>query len=106
MLFPSIDLLASKLVLTDQARGSSSHNRPGITSQSRQFTSNKKENYSMARCGPVVEVHGGKTIPDRNSSQERIIEAHSSPTGASEIDLEDLDARGNAIKKTVDFKVV
>lgn len=58
--------------------------------------------------GHVVEVQGGKhpMQSGANSSQERIFEGGSSQTGVSDIDMDDLDTKGNAIKKTVEFKVV
>lgn len=56
------------------------------------------------RSENVVELHGGKS-KTHNDSQERIFEAGSAQSGQS-IDLEDMDMKGNVIKKTVEFRVV
>ncbi|KAK7415551.1 hypothetical protein QQX98_005797 [Neonectria punicea] len=101
-----IDLLASKLRFTNSPNGSSSYGNGATTSRSKQFSSGRRDNYSMGRTEHIVEVHGGKTMMDKNGSQEQIIPGNSSQTETSEIDLEDMDTRGNVIKKTVEFKVV
>ncbi|KPM42933.1 hypothetical protein AK830_g3598 [Neonectria ditissima] len=100
-----IDLLASKLKFTNSPNGSS-YGNGATSSRTRQFSTAKRDNYSMGRTEHTVEVHGGKTMMDKNGSQEQIIPGNSSQTGTSEIDLEDMDPRGNVIKKTVEFKVV
>ncbi|KAM5371742.1 hypothetical protein ACJZ2D_007807 [Fusarium nematophilum] len=106
-LFPVVlyvDLLASKLVFTDQ-RYPSSQSRPGPPSQPRQFTSTQKDEFVTGRGGEhVVEFQGGTNKPHRSDSQERIFEGGSSQ--AVSIDLQDMDVKGNVIKKTVEFKVV
>ncbi|KAH7014797.1 hypothetical protein EDB80DRAFT_636587 [Ilyonectria destructans] len=101
-----IDLLASKLRFTNSPNGSSSYGNGGTGSRTKQFSTARRENYSMGRSQHVIEVHGGKSMIDKNGSQEQIIPGNSSQTGTSEIDLEDMDTRGNVIKKTVEFKVV
>ncbi|KAH7136964.1 hypothetical protein B0J13DRAFT_506762 [Dactylonectria estremocensis] len=100
-----IDLLASKLRFTTTPNGSSSYGNGATSSRSKGVSTGRRENYSMGRSEHVVEVHGGKTMLDKNGSQEQIIPGNSSQA-TSEIDLEDMDTRGNVIKKTVEFKVV
>lgn len=98
----SIDMLASRLVFTDQAYASSSH---GGRSNPRQFTSNNNRglHYSVAQNEQVIEVQGGSKI-QRTSSQERIIQAGTSQRTPSEIELDEMDKR-TGINKTVNFEV-
>ena len=111
-MYPSVDLLASKLAYSDggYSYGSNSRSRAAHISNRNQFTSShaRGEEYPSTQVGHVVEVQGGKhgVHSGANSSQERIFEGGSSQTGTSEIDMDDLDVKGNAIKKTVEFKVV
>ncbi|KAF7555779.1 hypothetical protein G7Z17_g1915 [Cylindrodendrum hubeiense] len=97
-----IDMLASRLVFTDQAYASSSrsHRNP------RQFTSNNNGglHYSVAQNEQVIEVQGGGSKIQRTSSQERIIEAGTSQRTPSEIELDEIDKR-TGINKTVNFEV-
>ncbi|KAM5350057.1 hypothetical protein ACJ41O_006562 [Fusarium nematophilum] len=102
-LFPMvlyIDLLASKLVFTDQ-KYPSSQSRHGPPSQ--RFTSTKDE-FAAGRGENVVEFHGGAPKTHRSDSQENIFKAGSSAEAS--IDLEEMDVKGNVIKKTVEFRVV
>ncbi|KAH6984746.1 hypothetical protein BKA56DRAFT_631092 [Ilyonectria sp. MPI-CAGE-AT-0026] len=97
-----IDMLASRLVFTDQAYASSSH---GGRSNPRQFTSNNNRglHYSVAQNEQIIEVQGGSKI-QRTSSQERIIQAGTSQRTPSEIELDEMDKR-TGINKTVNFEV-
>jgi hypothetical protein len=52
----------------------------------------------------VVGVNCGMS-KTRNDSTDHIIEGGSSQTGGS-INLEDMDLKGNVIKKTVEFRLV
>lgn len=98
--FTSIDLLASKLVFTDQ-KYPSSQSRHGPGSQ--RFTSQKDE-FAAGRGEHVVEFHGGTRTTQRRDSQENILKAGS--TAEASIDLEEMDVKGNVIRKTVEFKIV
>ncbi|KAF4959256.1 hypothetical protein FSARC_10772 [Fusarium sarcochroum] len=100
-----IDLLSSKLKFNGTQDYPSSrdryihqHSQPG------RFTSTQKDDFVPNRAEHVVGVDGG-TGKSRNDSTDRIIEGSASQTDAS-IDLEDLDLKGNVIKKTVEFRVV
>ncbi|KAK7413164.1 hypothetical protein QQX98_007943 [Neonectria punicea] len=97
-----IDLLASKLIFTDH-KYPSSHSRPGQESQPGRFTSTQKDGFAAGRGEHVVEFHGGASKTHRSDSQENIFK-HGS--GEPSIDLEELDAKGNGITKTVEFRVV
>ncbi|KAH7145397.1 hypothetical protein B0J13DRAFT_321893 [Dactylonectria estremocensis] len=97
-----IDLLASKLIFTDQ-KYPSSHSRPGQGSQPGRFTSTQKDDFAAGRGEHVVEFHGGASKTHRSDSQENIFK-HGS--GEPSIDLDELDIKGNGIKKTVEFRVV
>ncbi|KAJ3528439.1 hypothetical protein NM208_g10195 [Fusarium decemcellulare] len=106
-LFPVIlyiDLLASKLVFTDQKYPSShSQGRQGQASGGGRFTATKDE-FGGGRGENVVEFHGGVSKTHRSDSQENIFKAGSSAEAS--IDLEEMDVKGNVIKKTVEFRVV
>jgi hypothetical protein len=52
----------------------------------------------------VVGVNGGKS-KTRNDSTDHIIECGSSQ-GDGSIKMDDMDLKGNVIKKTVEFRVV
>ncbi|KAF7556051.1 hypothetical protein G7Z17_g1742 [Cylindrodendrum hubeiense] len=60
-----IDLLASKLIFTDQ-KYPSSQSRPGLGSQPRQFTSTQKDEFAGGRGEHVVEFHGGVSKTHRS----------------------------------------
>ncbi|KAH7143792.1 hypothetical protein EDB81DRAFT_507182 [Dactylonectria macrodidyma] len=95
-----IDMLASRLVFTDQAYASSSH---GGRSNPRQFTNNNRGlHYSVAQNEQTIEVQGGGSAIRRTSSQERIIGV--SQRTPSEIELDEMDKRAG-INKTVNFEV-
>ncbi|KAK7418929.1 hypothetical protein QQX98_003632 [Neonectria punicea] len=98
-----IDMLASRLVFTDQAYSSSSRSHPG---NPRQFTSNNNRglHYSAAQNEQIIEVQGGGGTVRRTSSQERIIETGQSQRTPSEIELDDMDGK-RGINKTVNFEV-
>lgn len=96
----SIDLLASKLVFTEQ-KYPSSQSQPRVGSQPRQFTSTQKDEFAGGRGEHVVEFHGGVSKTHRSDSQENIFKSQE-----PSIDLEELDVKGNGIKKTVEFRVV
>ncbi|KAH6980708.1 hypothetical protein BKA56DRAFT_486363 [Ilyonectria sp. MPI-CAGE-AT-0026] len=95
-----IDLLASKLVFTEQ-KYPSSQSQPRVGSQPRQFTSTQKDEFAGGRGEHVVEFHGGVSKTHRSDSQENIFKSQE-----PSIDLEELDVKGNGIKKTVEFRVV
>lgn len=114
----SIDILASKLVFTNQVYDSSSRSRG--KSYPRQFVTSRKGEgtYTASRGEHVIEVQGGGgghggggaggggRSGHRTSSQERIIEAGSSSrTTPSDIDLEVMDPKRVGISKTVEFEV-
>ncbi|KAL6405197.1 hypothetical protein AUP68_12041 [Ilyonectria robusta] len=96
----AIDLLASKLVFTEQ-KYPSSQSQPRVGSQPRQFTSTQKDEFAGGRGEHVVEFHGGVSKTHRSDSQENIFKSQE-----PSIDLEELDVKGNGIKKTVEFRVV
>ncbi|KAL5598284.1 hypothetical protein FOBRF1_012077 [Fusarium oxysporum] len=88
-----IDMLASRLVFTDQAYTSSSRSRtPRICLK--QLTSNTNEGlYSVPPNDQIVEIHRSENIIGRTSSQERILESGVSQRTASEIVHEDINGR-------------
>ncbi|KAJ4256064.1 hypothetical protein NW762_009138 [Fusarium torreyae] len=100
-----IDLLSSKLKFNGTQDYPSSRDRYiHQQSQPGRFTSTQKDDFAPNRTEHVVGVDGGPG-KSRNDSTDRIIEGGASQTDAS-IDLEDLDLKGNVIKKTVEFRVV
>ncbi|KAH6890646.1 hypothetical protein B0T10DRAFT_486386 [Thelonectria olida] len=104
-----IDMLASRLVFTDQAYSSSRSNNPQGRSGPRQFTSNVNKGlaYAAPQNETTIEVQGGESRGRRTSSQERIIEAGLSQRTPSEIEMDEMDMRrgGSGINKTVNFEV-
>ncbi|KAH7110411.1 hypothetical protein B0J13DRAFT_661993 [Dactylonectria estremocensis] len=96
-----IDLLASRLNFASSVHSSTPHN-PESSSRLRQYALGRRDNHSMVTSQHVVEVRGGTEVVDPAGSQEHII-----PQGRrnSSLELEELDTRGNYIKKTVEFKV-
>ncbi|EXK76138.1 hypothetical protein FOQG_19104 [Fusarium oxysporum f. sp. raphani 54005] len=72
--------------------------------QSGHFTLTQKEDFGKCRSEHVVGVNGGKS-KTRNDSTDHIIECGSSQ-GDGSIKMDDMDLKGNVIKKTVEFRVV
>ncbi|KAH7190469.1 hypothetical protein RAB80_018030 [Fusarium oxysporum f. sp. vasinfectum] len=100
-----IDLLSSKLKFSGARDYPSSRDRyPHQGSQPGRFTSTQKDNFGQFRSEHVVGVNGGKS-KTRNDSTDHIIECGSSQ-GDSSIKMDDMDLKGNVIKKTVEFRVV
>ncbi|KAM0201604.1 hypothetical protein ACHAPQ_009662 [Fusarium lateritium] len=98
-----IDLLSSKLKVNGTQDYPSSRDR--YPSQPGRFTSTQRDDFAENRTEHVVGVDGGTRIhKTRNDSTEHIIEGGSSQGGS--INLEDMDLKGNVIKKTVEFRVV
>lgn len=104
--FYSIDLLSSKLKFNGTQDYPSSRDRYiHQSSQPGRFTSTQRDDFAENRTEHVVGVDGGtRTHKTRNDSTEHIIEGGSSQGGS--INLEDMDLKGNVIKKTVEFRVV
>ncbi|EWY87615.1 hypothetical protein FOYG_11795 [Fusarium oxysporum NRRL 32931] len=88
-----IDMLASRLVFTDQAYTSSSRSQtPRICPK--QLTSNTNKGlYSVPPNDQIVEIHRSENIIGRTSSQERILESGVSQRTASEIELGGINGR-------------
>jgi hypothetical protein len=102
----SIDLLSSKLKFNGTHDYPSSRDRyVHQGSQPGRFTSTQKDDFAQNRTEHVVGVDGGtRTRKTHNDSTDHIIEGGSSQGGS--INLEDMDLKGNVIKKTVEFRVV
>ncbi|KAL7756778.1 hypothetical protein ACKLNR_013771 [Fusarium oxysporum f. sp. zingiberi] len=102
-----IDLLSSKLKFNGTQDYPSSRDRyVHQSSQPGRFTSTQKDDFAQNRTEHVVGVDGGtRTHKTRNDSTDHIIEGGSSQ-GDGSINLEDMDLKGNVIKKTVEFRVV
>jgi hypothetical protein len=100
----SFDTLASKLRFnedrsiythSDQAAAG---NRYGLSTQTRCYTTTKS-NYAS-------KMYGADTPGDRNASQEQIVPANGSTrSGASEVEMEDMDVEGFVIRKTTEVTV-
>ena len=103
----SIDLLASKVVFTNQSYDISSRSQRGRSTHLRQFGTGQRDEEAFPTNQHTVEVHGGAVGSGygRTSSQERIIRAKSIGTAASDADMEVVDARRVGISKTVEFEV-
>ncbi|KAH7251010.1 hypothetical protein BKA59DRAFT_434682 [Fusarium tricinctum] len=101
-----IDLLSSKLKFNGTQDYPSSRDRYiHQSSQPGRFTSTQRDDFAENRTEHVVGIDGGtRTHKTRNDSTEHIIEGGSSQGGS--INLEDMDLKGNVIKKTVEFRVV
>ncbi|EXK75960.1 hypothetical protein FOQG_19278 [Fusarium oxysporum f. sp. raphani 54005] len=106
-LFCLIDLLSSKLKFSGTRDYPSSRDRyVHQSSQPVRFTSTQKDDFAQNRTEHVVRVDGGtRTRKTRNDSTDHIIKGGSSQ-GDGSIHLEDMDFKGNVIKKTVEFIVV
>ncbi|KAH7185113.1 uncharacterized protein B0J16DRAFT_414502 [Fusarium flagelliforme] len=101
-----IDLLSSKLKFGVGSQDyPSSRDRYGHqNSHQNHFTSTQKDDFGQSRSEHVVGVNGGKS-KTRSDSTDQIIECSSSQ-GDESIKLDDMDLKGNVIKKTVEFRVV
>ncbi|EGU86615.1 hypothetical protein FOQG_19218 [Fusarium oxysporum f. sp. raphani 54005] len=100
-----IDLLSSKLKFNiTQYYPYSRDRHVHQNCQPGRFTSTQKDDFVSNRTEHVVGVNGG-TSKTRNDSTDHIIEGGSSETDGS-INLQDMDLKGNVIKKTVEFRVV
>jgi hypothetical protein len=101
----SIDLLSSKLKFSAGSQDyPSSRDRYHQNSHQHHFTSTQKDDFGQSRSEHVVGVNGGKS-KTRSDSTDQIIECGSSQ-GDGSIKLDDMDLKGNVIKKTVEFRVV
>ncbi|KAF5026596.1 hypothetical protein F66182_1322 [Fusarium sp. NRRL 66182] len=99
-----IDLLSSKLISNGNRDYPSTQDRyVNQSSQRGRFTSTQKDAFTPSRGEHTVGVDGG-TSKTRSDSTDHIIEGGSSKEPS--INLEDMDLKGNVIKKTVEFRVV
>ncbi|KAF4442814.1 hypothetical protein F53441_11642 [Fusarium austroafricanum] len=102
-----IDLLSSKLKFSNGSQDYPSSRDRYVhgNSQPSRFTSTQKDEFGQTRTENVVGVDGGiRTHKTRNDSTDHIIDGGSQ--GGESINLEDMDLKGNVIKKTVEFRVV
>lgn len=94
-------MLASKLVFTDRAYGSSQKGQAG--SGQRQLTARSRD----PQRSYVAPFETNSRTKGRSSSQENIVvvAAGVAHSDNSEYDMDDMNMRGNRIKKTVEYTV-
>ncbi|KAM5380813.1 hypothetical protein ACJZ2D_003337 [Fusarium nematophilum] len=102
-----IDILASKLVFSNQIYGSSSNSRGLPGSYHRRQLGGRDDIALRTQQGEhIVEVQAGGMSRDRTSSQEHIIDGkRHSRIASSEVDVSGVDPGRTGISKTVAFTV-